>query len=423
MKKVSGENLLARFRMRYRKAKTRKEKSLIIDELCHIMNLKSRKHAIRLLNSRKEGTSSKRNKSRPGPRKTYTLDFRDELVRIWRILSYSCSLHLKAELPIVIPMMERNGYRFNPDTKELLLRASRSTIERTLSPIRPQEKGRVPRRGYRLNTLAREVPLAIDYPRPHEPGHIQVDLVHFAGGDGSGHYIHMVIAVDIMTGYFEAEPCMGRSRSFVLDALSLAVSRFPFKVKTLQTDNGPEFMNHHLSFFCEESNITFLRSRKYHKNDNAYAEGLIGNVIRKELGYLRYETPEALETMRLLCRGPLRILYNFLKCTAKYRKEKINGKTRRIPDQPRPPAMRVLESISNGDGVSLTELYETIDPFAIDEEKRLLVSELLKQAEKVGASRETQSWQDTDNQDTIPSSSTGDRLAHINNRRREDAMS
>jgi len=72
---------------------------------------------------------------------------------------------------------------------------------------------------------------------------------------------------------------MGRSRDAVLGALKEALSRIPWKIKTLQTDNGSEFLNDHLRFFCKARGITFIRSRQGRKNDNAHVEGSIGPRI------------------------------------------------------------------------------------------------------------------------------------------------
>ena len=47
---------------------------------------------------------------------------------------------------------------------------------------------------------------------------------------------------------------------------------YPFKIKAIDSDNGSEFINHHLVRYCEQHEIKFTRSRPYRKNDNAYIE-------------------------------------------------------------------------------------------------------------------------------------------------------
>ena len=195
MSKLNGNEVLLRYRMRYRKAKARKEKSAILTEFCGITGIISRKHAIRLLSGKSKPPGG--SKGRPGRKRVYDSPFlREELVSIWRELVYPSSLHLVASLKWMVPLKELHGHVFDSNIKELLCSLSRSTTERILSPLRNQVKGRPKRTRYKHNPIMSEIPLAIDYPRPDEPGHFQVDLVHFSCGDTTGHYIHIAVVVD-----------------------------------------------------------------------------------------------------------------------------------------------------------------------------------------------------------------------------------
>jgi transposase InsO family protein len=360
-----------------------------VDEFMSVVGLKSRKHSIRLLSGRKKQREGGRPPGRPRVYSSNLME--EELLSIWRDLDYPSSAHLKASLSWIIPLKELHGHRFDPKVKELMAFASRSTIERILSRRRPYEKGKPPRMRYKHNPLTSEIPLAIDYPRPDEPGHIQVDLVHFSGGDSGGHYICAVVVVDRCTLWVEIEPCMGRSRDAVLGALKEALSRIPWKIKTLQTDNGSEFLNDHLRFFCKARGITFIRSRQGRKNDNAHVEGSIGNIIRKDLGYLRYETHEALEIIREICRGPLRWTYNFLRAATRYHWERIDGRAVRKHDEMRPPFVRATEreDVPEETKHLLLETFLSINPNGLSELRKELMRRLFNCAARPGASRET----------------------------------
>ena len=65
----------------------------------------------------------------------------------------------------------------------------------------------------------------------------------------------------------------------------------------LDTDNGSEFINQGLIDYCHEHPLTFTRSRPYKKNDQCYVEQKNGQVVRRIVGYDRYE---GLEPCRLL---------------------------------------------------------------------------------------------------------------------------
>ena len=67
----------------------------------------------------------------------------------------------------------------------------------------------------------------------------------------------------------------------------------PFPILGIDSDNGSEFINDLLFGFCSdrENKIMFTRSRPYHKNDQAHVEQKNWAVVRKLLGYHRFDTP------------------------------------------------------------------------------------------------------------------------------------
>ena len=54
-------------------------------------------------------------------------------------------------------------------------------------------------------------------------------------------------------------------------------------------DNGPEFINAHLLRWCEYNKLTFTRSRAGRKNDGAHVEQKNWSVVRRAVGYHRYD--------------------------------------------------------------------------------------------------------------------------------------
>lgn len=66
--------------------------------------------------------------------------------------------------------------------------------------------------------------------------------------------------------------------------------RLPFSILGLDSDNGAEFINDHLLRYCDKNKITFTRSRLYRKNDSCFVEQKNYSVIRRAVGYFRYDT-------------------------------------------------------------------------------------------------------------------------------------
>lgn len=205
------------------------------------------------------------------------------------------------------------------------------------------------------------VPLTLDYERPPEPGHLQVDLVSHCGGDACGDFVYTLTATELHTGWTELWACLGKSQRAVFEALEKAFSGFPFEIKSFQTDNGSEFLNHHLIRWSEVTGIAYLRSRPYKKQENAYVEERNGHLVRKFVGYLRLDTPEEKDGLNQAYEA-LVLLHNLSVPRRIYlRKEREGSKIKRFYDQPRTPVRRTIPFLNQEKARELLELKESLN--------------------------------------------------------------
>ena len=86
----------------------------------------------------------------------------------------------------------------------------------------------------------------------------------------------------------------------VFRAIKTASARFPFEIAGIDSDNGSEFTGAHMLAYCIENKITFTRSRAHKKNDSCYVEQKNYSVVRRAVGYLRYDTAEELDILNEL---------------------------------------------------------------------------------------------------------------------------
>ena len=93
--------------------------------------------------------------------------------------------------------------------------------------------------------------------------------------------------------------------------------RLPFKLLGIDSDNGFEFINYHLKAFCDQRKIQFTRGRPYKKDDNAHIEQKNWTHVRKILGYLRYDSPSALEAINDLYTNELGSMMNLFQPSVK----------------------------------------------------------------------------------------------------------
>mgnify|MGYP001050437459 CR=1 FL=1 len=92
-----------------------------------------------------------------------------------------------------------------------------------------------------------------------QPGHFEVGLVHHCGPSASGEYVHTLQMIDVATGWSERVAVLERSRLVMEDAFRRILSRLPFLILEIHSDNGSEFFslqdpvgNHHLLRFWRE---------------------------------------------------------------------------------------------------------------------------------------------------------------------------
>ncbi len=123
-------------------------------------------------------------------------------------------------------------------------------------------------------------------PSPNnQPGYLRVDSVHQGDQDGVKGVYH-INAVDCVTQYEGVATCERISEAFLIPVLEALLESFPFVIKGFHSDNGSEYINHHVAKLLNKLLIEEqTKSRSRHSNDNAQAESKNGAIVRKHLGY------------------------------------------------------------------------------------------------------------------------------------------
>jgi Integrase core domain len=190
------------------------------------------------------------------------------------------------------------------------------------------------------------------------PGFTEVDLVSHSGNSASGEFAHTLNVTDIHTTWSESVAVLGRGEQAVQRALNQVAEELPFRLLGVDSDNGSEFINWHLKRWCEQKEIQLTRGRPYKKDDNAHIEPKNGTHVRKLLGWERYDTQQAVETINDLYRQELRLWLNlFLPSVKLLKKVRGGSKVRRVYDRPRTPFERV-RACAPADGEQVARLEE-----------------------------------------------------------------
>lgn len=349
---------------RYRKAKVA-EKGQILDEFCKVCGY-NRKYAIRVLNGPPPPKKPVPRKSTPRA-PTYSPRLLRVLREVWETANYPWSTRLKALVPLWLPWI-RERFSLTRELEAQLLSISARQIDRRLQGYKTQLKRRLYGRTKPGTLLKRQVPIKTDHWDVTTAGFTEVDLVSHSGESAAGEFCHSLTLTDIHSTWTESRAVLGKGEIGVVSSIDEMRQGLPFVLRGIDSDNGSEFVNHHLVRYTKKHNIQFTRSRPYKKDDNAHVEQKNWTHVRRLMGWERYDTPEARATLNDLYRNELRILMNvFLPSVKLLRKERVGSKLRRHYGAPMTPLDRLLAS-KQGDAKKLAELEQlrTItDPFEL----------------------------------------------------------
>jgi hypothetical protein len=118
--------------------------------------------------------------------------------------------------------------------------------------------------------------------------------------------------------------------------------------------------------------VLFTRSRPYRKNDNAHVEQRNWTHVRQHFGYERYDNPEVVPLLNVLCKGALGQLQNHFLPTHKLEeKKRREGKSPlRVYGPAQTPYARVLAAgeVTAAKKAELQRLHASLNPFQLGRE-------------------------------------------------------
>ena len=290
---------------------------------------------------------------------------------IWEATDYACGVRLAAMMPEWVPAFEAHEKRMPDGVRERLLAASGRTLDRLLEPLRGRGVGRSLTRPGTI--LRQQIPIRGSLFEEEKAGWIEVDTVALCGGSVAGEFVWMVDGVDYATTWVEVRPIWGRGQAGTLAALQDIEASLPFELLGLDSDNGGEFLNHHvLHWLQKRPRPAFMtRSRPYKKDDNAHVEQKNWTHVRQCFGYERYDNPEVVGLINAMVKGPYGQLLNYFHASLKLeRKERKEGRVRRVYNEPQTPLARVLASrqVTEQTKSRLRQQKARLNPFALKQE-------------------------------------------------------
>jgi hypothetical protein len=365
MSNQSKKEYLVTVRARYRNCQTRDEKSVIISEVVTNLGI-VRKSAIRLLKQR----IFVRRKTIRSRKEIYGYDLIKPLKLIWEVVGQPCSKRLKPDIGDTIKKLKEFGeIELFGNQEKLLKQMSTFTIDRLLEAEKDISKKEYGLSGTKRSPLLKTlIPIRTNFnaQETKEPGHVEMDCVLHCGESLSGHYAETLNVLDISSHWNEKKIFLNKTKAKVVGAFhEMRTKQFPFPIISADFDNGHEFVNWVLKGYCDRNNVSYTRSRSYHKNDQAHIEGKNYQSIRRVVGYDRITDPVLVEMINDMYQNEHRLLTNYFYTTLKLKeKEKVNGKTTKSYEVAKTPYKRLMESdkISEEVKIKLKAEYMRLNP-------------------------------------------------------------
>lgn len=354
------------------------EKGKLLEQVCTITTM-HRKAAIRKFRQLQLSSSSIALPKRGRPC-TYTPDVTTALKGIWEAASCLCGELLHPVIADYVAILQRDHmWQYGEETTRKLLAMSEGLVKLRVGDF--AKAGRIHHgiSATKPSQLKEVIPIFIGPWQDKPPGYGQLDTVVHCGVSLVGDMAWTVNWTDVATLWGGRRAQWNKGQRVTQESLSAIRDRLPFAMLGAHPDTGSEFINWHLRDWCEAEGIELSRSRPYHKNDNAYVEQKNGHVVRRFLGYTRYDCKGVVPVMNELYEVLDQYLNHFVptrKCTEKVR---IGSKYKRMYDQAQTPYQRVLQHASVERAVKdkLKTEHEQLNPLLLKRKVDTLTKQIL----------------------------------------------
>jgi hypothetical protein len=337
-----AEQFLRKLRERYRQA-SKKQRGTILDEFVATAGY-HRKHAIALLRGKRRHRDPKTPIRRTG-RRIYLVEDKKAVLWLAELFDQISSQRLRAAMNVELKSLFQTGYlKISGTCFKRLKRISPATMDR----FRRSER-RSPghhRGGTKPGSLLKSQIQVRTFAEwdDKRPGFEEIDLVQQDGGNPRGSFACTLNVTDVSSGWTEMQAVLTKAQKHVFAALEHIRRNLPFPLLGIDSDNGAEFINDELIRYCDREQLTFTRARVGRKNDNPYIEQKNWSVIRRLVGYGRYETQRQVNLLNALYAIYRLYVNHFLPVQKLVSKVRKGNKVKKIYDDPKTPYQRVLDS-------------------------------------------------------------------------------
>jgi transposase InsO family protein len=315
------------------------ERSKILNTVCETTDL-HRKSAVRkfgrIFSTKKFAVEHRGRPVKYGP------DVTAALFDVWEVGARCCAENLHSQVVIYLDALKALGKWKHADAATKLL------AHMSLGEMKRRTKSLVKKHGAKgkttttSSTIKKKVRVYAGPWRGREPGHRQFDTVVHCGDILKGDMAYTVHGVDPAILWSNRRAQLNKGEEATLANVEYIEKQIPSDTKSRHSDSGSEFLNYYFLDETEKSHIDQTRSRSGKKNDNAFIEERNGHIVRKWIGYERYDTPAQVDALNAVYEKLDLYLNHFQAVRRCIKRERIGAKYVRVYDTPQTPYARAL---------------------------------------------------------------------------------
>ena len=275
----------------------------------------------------------------------YGADVTIALREIWEVGDEACGELLYPQIGEYIEVLKRDGlWKYGNETTAKLQTMSEHTVRRRIAHFQRKRGIKHGLSSTKPSALKSIIPIFKGPWKNLLPGHEQIDTVAHCGDTLLGDFVYTLSAIDAAAYWINSQAQWNKGQEATVRGLSSIYEVLPFPWIEAHPDTGSEFINWHCKTWCDTKKIRMSRSEPSKKNDNMYIEERNGHVVRKYLGYRRFDCPQVVPLMNDFYRVLDLYLNHFKAVRRQISKERLGSKyVRKYEKHAKTPYQRVLE--------------------------------------------------------------------------------
>lgn len=349
--------------------KDKNQRGEIVKHICYVAGVhpKSVPRSFKRIQMRGSENGEKR-----GRKEYFTPDVIFALKEVWNIAGEPCAENLHGVVFDYVRILVRdNAWPHPPEVTKKLLAMSLGTMKKRVVKFTRRHFISHGKSSTKAGTIHSLIPVRSGDWDEARVGTLQIDTVAHCGGSLAGDFVYTVNTTDVSTLWGTRRAQWNKGQIATVASMEKMEKDFLFPVLEWHPDSGSEFINYHCKEWCDKKGQMLTRSRPNHKNDNCFVEERNGHVVRRWVGYTRFDVREIVDALNGVYDVLTPYQNHFVASRRIVSKERIGARWKITREKKaKTPYQRMLERTDVNEDVKniLRKEHEALSPLVLKRE-------------------------------------------------------